>query len=491
MGKLFGTDGIRGTTNHSQEDERILKLTPELALRVGHAVGRLVRNQLTDRAKSQVILGRDPRISGMMIESAIKAGLLAQGVDVAQVGIIPTPAVAFLTRRLDAQIGIIISASHNPVEDNGIKLFGPEGYKLSDELEEHIQTQVLDSDLTFVPCDTRNLGKLQPREDLQPMYIEYLVQSWRGEKDLSGLFVFLDCANGATSYAAPEILQRLGAKVEIVNGTPDGLNINASYEYINPVQFGKLVVQTRADFGVAFDGDGDRAILVDERGNVVDGDAIMAILARSMLARNRLPEHIVVTTNMSNYGLEDSLNKIGVKIIETQVGDKFVLKKMLAAGSTLGGERSGHILILDGDQTTGDGIYTALAVASTIADQDASLSELASVMQRYPQFIESADVPPKKPPLKDNVQIQDVIKQLQTQLGMHVDINVRYSGTENKLRLSVRGRSDDDLDLMRKESQEALSQIARIITVQVAQQSSPLQIPEENECVAEIGQSPS
>jgi phosphoglucosamine mutase len=402
----------------------------------------------------------------MMLESAITTGLLAQGVDVFQVGVVPTPAVAFLTQRLGAKLGIVISASHNPVDDNGIKFFGPKGYKLDDELEEHLQTMVLDPELTFTPHNTRELGRFRSSENKQQMYIDYLVESWRGEKDLSGLLVLLECANGATSFIAPEVFRRLGAEVEVVNGSPDGLNINESYEYVNPKRFGALVKKKGANLGVALDGDGDRVVLLDEQGRIVDGDAIIAILARKMLASDKLPGRVVVTTNMSNYGLHESLREIGVAVLETKVGDKFVLRQMLASGCTLGGERSGHILILDEGQTTGDGICTALAIAAAVVD-DASnrLSELASVIPLYPQFIESIDVSPEKPPLEENDGVKAILKQLETSLGTPVDINLRYSGTEDKLRLSVRGLGESDPSLMVTEARKALQQIAQTISM--------------------------
>lgn len=464
MKELFGTDGIRGTTDYSSEAS--LRLTPELILRVGQAIGQIIREHLSDGGEDAVVIGRDPRISGMMLESALTAGLLSQGVDVVQAGVLPTPAVALLTRRLGSRLGVVISASHNPVEDNGIKLFGPQGYKLEDDLEEHIQAAILDPDQAFSPCDTQALGRIRAGEHLQETYIDHLVQSWRAEDDLSDLLVLLECTNGATSHVAPQVFERLGARFQAFSCAPDGLNINKSYEYVTPQRFGELVVDKGADIGMAFDGDGDRVILVDERGQVIDGDVIMAILARYMLAQDRLPGETVVTTHMSNYGLHDSLQKVGVEVVETRVGDRFVMQKMLTHGYTLGGERSGHILLLDEGQTTGDGIYTALAVASAMVDQDASLSELASVMQRYPQFIESANVPPEKPPLEENAQVQDDIAQLQNRLGAHADINVRYSGTEDKLRLSVRGRGGDDLSLMRKEARKALRRIAQAISAQ-------------------------
>lgn len=463
MRKLFGTDGIRGTTNYSSEDAIRLRLTPELALRIGQATGELIYQRYPNEDDNTVVIGRDPRISGMMLERAITAGLMAQGVDVLQAGVVPTPAVARFTQRLGARLGIVISASHNPVEDNGIKFFGPKGYKLDDRLEDSIQTMVVDPDLTFVPRDTQDLGRLRLREDIQQAYIDYLVHSWRGERDLSGQRVLLECANGATSGIAPKVFARLGAEVEVVNGTPDGLNINQSYEYVHPERFGELVRDKGANFGIALDGDGDRVVLVDEHGTVVDGDAIMAVLAREMLAQDRLSGNVVVTTNMSNYGLQDSLSEIGARTIETRVGDKYVLERMLAGGYTLGGERSGHILILDEDQTTGDGIYTALAVAAVVVeDPSGRLSELASVMHRYPQFIDSAAVP-SKPPLEKVGAVQNALEELRTQLGSGADINLRYSGTEDKIRLSVRGRAGDDPDLMAQQAGTALQQIAQAV----------------------------
>ena len=471
MGQLFGTDGIRGTTECNDDQSRYLRLTPALVLRVGHAAGRLVQDRFGDSGANCVVLGRDPRISGMMLESAVTAGLLAQGVDIIQAGVIPTPAVAFLTRKVGAQLGIVISASHNPVGDNGIKFFDPNGYKLDDESEEIIEAMVLDPDLRFLSASTRRLGRLRPSEDVHKIYTDHLFQSWRGERDLSGLSVVLECANGATSEVAPVVFRRLGASVAVVKGAPDGLNINESYEYVHPVAFGERVAEAEADLGVAFDGDGDRVILVDERGQTVDGDVMMGILARSMQAQGKLAGNCVVTTNMCNYGLHDSLCDIGVRVVETKVGDKFVLRRMLASGYTLGGERSGHLLILDEGQATGDGIYTALAVASAMVNQGgahdrwSTLSELASVVPRYPQFIESVAVPPSKPPLEQIAGVQTALARLRSQLGTHVDINLRYSGTEDKLRLSVRGRRGDNPSLMTAEASGALQQVAECIRV--------------------------
>ena len=492
MQTLFGTDGIRGTTDHSEASR--LRLTPGLILSIGQAIGELVRREFGDQSENLVVIGRDPRVSGWMIESALTAGLLAQGADVVQTGVIPTPGVAVLLKQLGAKAGIVISASHNPAADNGIKVFGPDGYKLSDDLEEFIQRRVpaleqlvetsrevanarelsgvsleqlgevlRELDEAPVPRVTRELGSVRAGVDAEQMYIDYLLRLWQGDGDLSGKLVLLECANGAASTIAPEVFLRLGARVGVVSGSPNGLNINESYEYLEPRRFRQEVLDAGADVGIAFDGDADRVLLLDEKGQVVDGDVIMAILARDMLTRDRLAHRTVVTTNMSNLGLHESLDEIGVRVVETRVGDRYVLAEMLANGYTLGGERSGHILILDGEQTTGDGIHTALAVLSAMTRQpDARLSELASVMPRYPQFIASAPIT-ARPNLEEVEAVQKILARLRAGLGPKADINLRYSGTENKIRLSVRGSGDDDPELIDKQAREALGKIAEAI----------------------------
>jgi phosphoglucosamine mutase len=493
MQYLFGTDGIRGTTNNTGTAR--LRLTPGLSVWVGQAIGELVRHQFSDKGENMVVIGRDPRISGRMIESALTAGLLAQGVDVVQAGVIPTPGVAILVKKLGAKAGIVISASHNPVEDNGIKVFGPDGYKLSDESEEFIQLRVPPLDQLIaasremvrahdlsgrhldrlgeilqqfddapVPRDTRELGSLRDGVNAQEMYIETLVRLWECDDDLSGKLLFLECAHGAASHIAPQVFRRLGARVEVVSGSPDGLNINESYEYLAPHRFRQQVLDAGADVGIAFDGDADRVLLIDEKGEVVDGDVIMAILARDMLARDRLAHRTVVTTNMSNLGLHESMEQIGVQVVETQVGDRYVLAEMLANGYTLGGERSGHLLLLDGEQTTGDGIHTALAVMAAWARQPGvRLSELASVMPKYPQFIASAAIE-ARPALDEVEPVQEILAWLRAGLGSKADVNLRYSGTEDKVRLSVRGCGEDDAAMIDKRATDALEQIATAIS---------------------------
>ena len=493
MQQLFGTDGIRGTTSNGETAR--LKLTPALSVCIGQAIGELVRQELSGRGEKLAVIGRDPRISGRMIESALTAGLLAQGVDVVQAGIIPTPGVAVLLKKLGARAGIVISASHNPAGDNGIKVFGPDGYKLSDEFEEFVQSRVpaldqlvaasrevvsnpvlLDERLESftgivrqfdeapVPLDTYELGTIRAGVHAEQMYIEALVHLWQGDGDLSGKLLLLECAHGAASHIAPAVFRRLGARVEVVSGSPDGLNINESYEYLEPRRFRQQVLAAGADAGIAFDGDADRVLLVDENGQVVDGDVIMTILARDMLARDRLAHRTIVTTNMSNLGLHESLEQIGVRVVETRVGDRYVMEEMLANGYTLGGERSGHILLFDGEQTTGDGIHTALAVMAAMTRQrGARLSDLAAVMPRYPQFIGSAAIE-ARPDLDEVEPIQEILARLRSGLGSRADINLRYSGTENKVRLSVRGCGEDRADLIDKQAAEALKQIASAIS---------------------------
>ncbi|MCS7178766.1 MAG: phosphoglucosamine mutase [Anaerolineae bacterium] len=460
MYALFGTDGIRGTTEFTNE-HRSVKLTPELALRIGQAVGcTLTPTPVREGGRALAIIGRDPRISGMMLESALTAGLLAQGVDVLQAGVIPTPAVAYLTRHLGASLGVVISASHNPVEDNGIKFFGPDGYKLADALEERIQSLVLDPKRAFTPRDTRALGRSRLAPELAAAYVDYLVRSWRGKRDLSGIRVVLECANGATSFVAPEAFRRLGAEVEVLNGDPDGLNINKSYEYIEPRTLAARVVAAGAHLGVAFDGDGDRVILVDERGGMVDGDGILALLARHFHTRGLLPVPVIVATPMSNFGLHEYLRLLGIEVVEAKVGDKFVLERMRELGTVLGGEQSGHILILDRDQTTGDGIYTALVVAALVVDEaDGSLSRLMAGIPRYPQAMVSLEAPRVSVPLTEIPEIRAILDDLRAQAGEGAEVLLRYSGTEDKLRLSVRTRAVGDPAMLVEGTRRALEQI--------------------------------
>ncbi len=481
--RLFGTDGIRGTANQ-------WPLSASSVVRIGQAIAQTL-NQEGDNPK--VLIGRDPRQSGHMLEHALVAGLTSHGVNTMLVGTIPTPGVAYLTRKHGCQLGIVISASHNSFEHNGIKLFAADGFKIPDETEIEIEKLLLDSDAPFDVADTHRLGRSWNVSEWRQDYVDYLVETWADVLALQGKRMVVDCANGATSEVAPEVFRRVGAHVEAVHDKPDGVNINESYEYVQPTRLAELVLRTGADVGVAFDGDGDRVILVDERGDVLDGDVIMAILARSLHTRDKLAGHVVVTTNMSNYGLHDSLREIGAKVVETRVGDRYVLAEMLANGYTLGGERSGHILVLENGHTTGDGIFAALAVMAAVAHQGSGrLSDLSSVMSHYLNIIDSAAVP-SRPSLQRLESVKTTLNQIGRLLATGDDprlsfsgtdneirlaveektsdsfeetaeIILRYSGTEEVIRLSVRSRTNDDSGLVANEVRRALRQIVQGIS---------------------------
>lgn len=460
MQQLFGTDGIRGTTNDQASPDEV-RLTPELALRIGRVLGDYATERRSSGASPLVVMGRDTRISGVMLEAALSAGLLAQGVDVIQLGVVPTPAVAYLVRRTNAQLGIAISASHNPVDDNGIKVFEDTGYKLQDDTASLLESRIVDAGYTIALQSTAKLGRLLPGDALVRSYAEDLVADFPGRTDLSGKKVVLECANGAASSIAPEVFRSLGAEVVVLNGEPDGLNINESYEYVEPISLANQVVKRKADFGVAFDGDADRVIVVDEDGHIYDGDEILSIIAHSMKQSGKLTNNGVVTTNMSNLGLKIGLRQIGVDVVETPVGDKYVLAAMLERGYTLGGERAGHVIVLDGKRTTGDAIFLAVWIATELANvPDGKLSSFRSLIRRFPQFIGSAAIPPSKPPLGAVSGVAEAIEGIREALGSETDVNVRYSGTENKVRLSIRTSRETDEDLVTHVGKNALDAIA-------------------------------
>ncbi len=457
---LFGTDGIRGTTNdHASPDE--IRLTPELALRVGRVLGDYAASRVTDGTRPLVVLGRDTRLSGVMLETALCAGFLAQGVDVIQLGVVPTPAVAYLVCRSRAQLGVAISASHNPADDNGIKVFEDTGYKLQDDAASVLEARILAPDCTLALQNTAKLGQLLSGEALVRTYVEELIAEFPDRAGLAGKTVVLECAHGAASALAPEVFRVLGAEVVVLNGEPDGLNINTSYEYIEPVSLARHVVATGADFGVAFDGDADRVILVDEGGHIYDGDEILSIIAHTMKRRGELPNDGVVTTNMSNLGLKIGLREIGVEVLETPVGDKYVLAAMLERGYILGGERAGHVIVLDGKRTTGDAIFLAAWIATELANvPGGKLSSFRSLIRRFPQFIGSAVVPASKPPLATVRGLDAEVAGIRAALGPETDVNLRYSGTENKVRLSIRTGQPVDGDLVTQVGKRALDAVA-------------------------------
>ena len=425
--KYFGTDGIRGLANGA-------KLTPELALKVGMAAGqKFVRGQHRNR----VVIGKDTRRSGYMLETALTAGFTAVGMDVYQLGPMPTPAVAMLTRSLRADLGVMISASHNAFDDNGIKLFRPDGYKLSDELELEIEAMI-DGDMTQYLAHGRDIGRAHRDEEARTRYIEYAKRTLPRNIDLSGLRVVLDCANGAAYKVAPVALWELGADVVTIGNEPDGFNINHKVGSTAPEAVSAKVKEVRADIGIALDGDADRVIIIDEKGNVVDGDQFMAVIAQSWLEREMLLGGGIVATVMSNLGLERYLGSIGLTLERTQVGDRYVLEAMRNKGFNVGGEQSGHIILSD-FTTTGDGLVAALQLLAVLKQQDRSISEICARFDKVPQLLRSVKFKSGKP--LQNKQVMQAIADGEAMLGQGGRLVIRESGTEPVIR--IMGEADD------------------------------------------------
>lgn len=430
MAKLFGTDGVRGVANK--------ELTPELAFNLGRA-GAYV---LADKQNKQnaIVIGRDTRISGDMLEAALIAGICSVGVDVYKVGVIPTPAIAFLTRELGALAGVVISASHNPVEDNGIKFFGPSGYKLPDQTEEQIEKMVLDGATYPVPV-AGDLGRVYTIEDAVDKYVQFACNTI--EADLTGLKIVVDCANGAAYQVAPQIYSRLGAEVIPIFNTPDGVNINDHCGSTHPEALMKSVVEHRAHIGLAHDGDADRVLAVDANGNLVDGDQIMVICAKHLKEKGLLKNDTLVVTVMSNLGLHTALKESGIKVLETQVGDRYVMEKMLASGAILGGEQSGHIIFLD-HNSTGDGIVTGLQLLAVMQETKQPLAQLAAQMERYPQLLRNVRVTDKQA-VMSSPQLAAAIAEGEQQLAGTGRILVRPSGTEPIMRVMAEAKDQQQL----------------------------------------------
>jgi len=425
--KYFGTDGIRGLANGP-------KLTPDLALRVGMAAGqKFVRGDHRNR----VVIGKDTRRSGYMIEQALTAGFTAVGMDVYLLGPMPTPAVAMLTRSLRADLGVMISASHNPFEDNGIKLFRPDGYKLSDEIELEIESMI-DGDMSGFLAHGRDIGRAHRDEEARTRYIEYAKRTLPRNIDLSGLRVVLDCANGAAYKVAPVALWELGAEVITIGNEPDGFNINHKVGSTAPEAVAAKVRETRADIGIALDGDADRVIIVDENGQVIDGDQFMAVIAQSWLQREMLVGGGIVATIMSNLGLERYLGSIGLTLERTQVGDRYVLEAMRAKGFNVGGEQSGHIILSD-FTTTGDGLVAALQLLAVLKQDERSISEICARFEKVPQLLRSVKFKSGKP--LQHKQVIQAIADGQAMLGTGGRLVIRESGTEPVIR--VMGEADD------------------------------------------------
>ena len=420
----FGTDGIRGTANKHP-------MTAEIAMKVGMAVGVAFQR---GGHRHRVVIGKDTRLSGYMIENAMVAGFTAAGVDVFLLGPVPTPAVAMLTRSLRADIGVMISASHNPFHDNGIKLFGPDGYKLSDSIELEIE-RLLGKDLSSKMAKPDKIGRAQRVEGDLYRYIEFAKRTFPKEMTLSGMRLVLDCANGAAYKAAPAALWELGAEVVTINNKPDGFNVNLDCGSTNPLGLSKKVHEVRADLGIAFDGDADRMLIVDEHGTVVDGDQLMALIAEDWHRRERLTGGGLVATVMSNLGLERFMASKNLELVRTQVGDRYVVEHMRAHGYNVGGEQSGHIVLSD-YSTTGDGLISALQVIACIRAAGKPASEVCRKFEPVPQVLKNVRFSGRKP--LENKQVQSAIDDGRSRLG-DGRLVIRPSGTEPVIRVMAEG----------------------------------------------------
>src|SRR3954470_16862499 len=424
--KYFGTDGIRGRANRV--------ITPELALKVGQAAGLIFKR---GDYRHRVVIGKDTRLSGYMIESALQAGFTSVGMDVLLLGPIPTPAVAMLTRSMRCDLGVMISASHNPYEDNGIKLFGPDGFKLSDDMELQIEA-LIDSDLTRRLAGSSTLGRAKRIESVQARYIEFAKRTLPRQVDLEGMRVVIDCANGAGYKVAPEALWELGAEVMSIGVDPNGFNINHEVGSTAPEALIHKVRELRADVGIALDGDADRVLIIDEKGQKVDGDQLMGVVARSWKEDGRLSQPGIVATIMSNLGLERYLKDLGLGLVRTAVGDRYVLEHMRAHGYNLGGEQSGHIILSD-YATTGDGLIAALQLLSVVKRLGRPVSEVCNCFEPLPQILKNVRYADGQP-LKNDA-VVTAIESARQRLGNQGRLVIRPSGTEPVIR--VMGEGDD------------------------------------------------
>lgn len=442
--RYFGTDGIRGTANASP-------MTVETALALGRAVATRF-NRAGHRAK--ILVGKDTRLSGYMFEAALLAGITSTGADVILLGPLPTPGIAFLTTSMRADAGIVLSASHNPFEDNGLKVFGHDGFKLPDEVEMDLE-RMMDSPAAMKVARGHDLGRAKRVDDAMGRYVTHLKTMLRAEYDLSGLRIVVDCANGAAYRAAPTLLAELGATVFAIGVTPDGTNINDGCGSLHPEKAAAAVKSHGAHLGIALDGDADRLILIDERGDVVDGDAVMALAALDLKEHGLLRGDTVVATVMSNLGLEHALSRAGIRLERTAVGDRYVVQRMREGGFNFGGEQSGHLVFLD-HATTGDGLVAALQVLNVMQGRQRPLSELAQVMQRLPQVLLNLKVPEKRP-LASLPLAAAAMADVEAKLGKDGRILVRYSGTEAKIRVMIEGPDETMIGTFAQEVVAAIS----------------------------------
>jgi phosphoglucosamine mutase len=439
--KIFGTDGVRGKAN-------VEPVTAETALKLGRAAAHVFKNlnpESRNRKKHQIVIGKDTRLSGYMLENAISSGILSMGVDVLFIGPLPTPGVARITNSLRADAGIVITASHNPYDDNGIKFFSHVGYKLADSIEEQIENLVFSGEIDDVRPTAGAIGKAIRIDDALGRYVEYAKRSFTRGQTLEGVTIVVDCGHGAAYKATPCTLRELGADVIAYGNRPDGSNINADCGSLYPEKMCNWVRENRADIGIAHDGDADRVILCDETGQLIDGDDIMAIAGLEMLAEGSLAQNTLVSTVMSNAGLDEAINSAGGKVVRTPVGDKHVIDKMLSEGYNFGGEQSGHLIFSD-HASTGDGLVAALQILRIMISKQKSLSNIAQCWKRFPQKLTNLRVTEKKP-IEELERVSALVTEAETALqSAGGRVLLRYSGTEPKVRLLLEGKDSAQLD---------------------------------------------
>jgi phosphoglucosamine mutase len=442
--KLFGTDGVRGVANEEP-------MTGEMAMQIGRATAYLFRNK---KARHRIVLGKDTRLSGYMLETALASGICSMGGDVLLVGPLPTPGIAFITVDMRADAGVVISASHNPFHDNGIKIFSGNGFKLPDEMEQKIEELILSGTLEGLRPTGADVGKAFRIDDATGRYAVFLKHTFPDHLTLEGLRVVVDCANGAAYRVAPTVLEELGAEVSCVGVEPDGENINLNCGSLHPELISRLVVEQGADLGMTLDGDADRVIFVDHKGGVINGDHLMAICALDMMHEGTLNKKTLVATVMSNMGLEMVLKEAGGTMLRAPVGDRYVVEEMLRGGYNLGGEQSGHLVFLD-NNTTGDGMITALQILAIMQKREAPLADLTRIMVALPQIQRAVRVKKKKD-FSQIPKIQRMIQEFEKELGERGRVLVRYSGTEPVLRIMIEGEHEEKITTMADTMSEAV-----------------------------------
>lgn len=450
MRKLFGTDGIRGVAN-------IYPMTSEIAMQIGRAIAFIVKNHAKGH---QIVIGKDTRLSGYMIENALAAGICSMGVNVQVLGPLPTPGIAFITTSMRADAGVVISASHNPFQDNGIKIFSSDGFKLPDEVEADIEDLIFSQKMAALRPVADEVGKASRIDDAKGRYIVFLKNTFPKKYTLDDFHIVLDCAHGATYKVAPFVFSELGARVTTIGVNPNGKNINHECGALHPEIMAEKVKQLGADIGLALDGDGDRLIVCDEHGEIVDGDHIMAICARELMSRRKLRKKTLVATVMSNMGLEKAMQKMNGRLVRTQVGDRYVVETMRAKGYNFGGEQSGHLVFLD-HNTTGDGILAGLQLLAIMIKKKKPLSELATIMSTYPQVLENVRISSKIAP-EQIPGFSEALRKAEEKLEKRGRILVRPSGTEPVIRVMTEGEDAKEISTIALELCDVIRRADRI-----------------------------